>query len=317
MSDPVTEPGAPADTTTPPPQPQTPANSSATKGSAVDKAKKHAPMMLSLAKTPDRVILRLNKLLSTPGGLSSFLSTFNYTLYLLTYLEAKSVNLRLRLVGILNALLGSALSVSPVTATAPSRIAALASILSTTRTTLRLFGLPPMYAWLRQLLQGPKPGEDRVLYATSVTQCTVYIIYQFLENVGTLADNNILPSSAIARFNKTGKTARVYLWAYRAWMAGVACDFVRLFREAQLEKARRASRSADEKQVSTTVEADRKTDEAWWSDMVTPLSWFPVAAQFSLESGLPGFNLGVMGLCGGMAGLARTAKLWAATADEV
>ena len=55
-------------------------------------------------------------------------------------------------------------------------------------TTLRLLGVPPLYAWLRQLLQGPKPGQDRVLYATALTQCTFYLLFQSLENIALLQE---------------------------------------------------------------------------------------------------------------------------------
>ena len=171
-----------------------------------------------------------------------------------------------------------------------------------------------MYAWLRQLLAGPKPGQDHVLYTTSLTQCTLYITFQFLENVALLTDKEVLPASYTSRWHAaTGasKTAKMYSWAYRAWMAGFCCDFVRLAREAQLERRKRGG----EKGVATT-EQEKEIDQKWWSELVVPLSWFPVGAQFSIPGGFPGFNLGIMGLCGMMAGMGRTSALWAATADE-
>lgn len=257
--------------------------------------------------------LKLDRLLANPGGLSSFLSTFNYTLYLLIYLESKSAPLQARLYALLARLTGKPATAAVTAAvTGPSRVAALATLLSQTRTTLRLFGLLPMYAWLRQLMQGPKPGQDQILYTTSLTQCTLYITFQFLENVALLTDKDVLPSSYTTRWHATGpsKTAKMYLWAYRAWMAGFCCDFVRLAREAQLTRQKR-----DEKGVATT-EQEKEVDQKWWSELVVPMSWFPVGAQFSTVGGLPGFNLGIMGLCGMVAGLGRTSALWAATADE-
>lgn len=169
-----------------------------------------------------------------------------------------------------------------------------------------------MYAWARQLMQGPKPGQDQVLYATAVTQCALYTAFQFLENVGLLTDQKILPASYTARYTASagGTTAKIYLWSYRAWMGGVLCDFVRLFREAQLERSKRSQRSSTD--VST--KEDEEVDQKWWSQMVVPLSWLPVAVHFSVVGGIPGFNLGIMGACGGLAGLSRTADLWASTA---
>ena len=61
--------------------------------------------------------------------------------------------------------------------------------------------------------------------------------------------------------NSGGKTAKIYLWAYRCWMAGVCCDFVRLAREAQLERAKRSGKG--EKGVATTEE-EKKVDQKWW-----------------------------------------------------
>ncbi|KAK3116758.1 hypothetical protein LTR53_002524 [Teratosphaeriaceae sp. CCFEE 6253] len=313
MSDPTTEPGVPSggvSSELPPAQ---------EKSVAAEAKKRAPPRLLQLAATPDRVILRVNKqgsaktrdrLLATPGGLSSFLSTFNYTLYLLAYLESKSGNLRTKLFQLLN----RTVAVPALTSqgSQASHIAALGTMLSSTRTTLRLFGLFPMYAWLRQLMQGPKPGQDQVLYTTAVTQCLLYMTFQFLENVALLTDYKVLPGSATARYTASsgGTTKSIYLWSYRAWMGGVLCDVVRLMREAQLERSKRSQRGGSD----VSVKEDEEVDKKWWSQMVVPLSWLPVAAQFSKEGGFPGFNLGIMGACGAMAGLGKTTELWASTA---
>jgi len=183
--------------------------------------------------------------------------------------------------------------------------------------TLRLFGLLPMYAWFRQLLQGPKQGQDQILYATSFTQCSLYITFQFLENVALLTDHAVLPERYTERYLVKSPapgakaTAKIYLWAYRAWFAGLLCDVVRLAREAQIESGKRSSRT--EKDVSTTS-ADEEVDKKWWADAVVPAAWTPVALQFTTEGGLAWFNLGIMGACGALAGLSRTASLWAETA---
>ena len=248
------------------------------------------------------------RLLANPGGLSAFLSTFNYTLYLLVYLESKSVPLQARLYALVSRLTGKSADIIPKAgAVAQSRLQALAVLLSSTRVTLRLFGLLPMYAWSRQLMQGPKPGQDRVLYATSVAQCSSYMTFQFLENVALLTDKAVLPETYTARWTAKdgGKTAKIYLWAYRFWFGGVLCDLVRLAREAQLKRSESGEKTTE----------DREADAKWWSDLAVPLAWTPVATQFSTEGGLSWFNLGIMGACGGLAGLGRTLSLWQATAD--
>ena len=236
------------------------------------------------------VHLRLVRLLATPGGLSAFLSTFNYTLYLLVYLESKSTPIQARLYALLSRITGRPqVGVLKAEAIVASRIQALATLFSQTRVTLRLLGLLPMYAWARQLMQGPKPGQDQVLYATSVAQCSSYMTFQFLENVALLTDKEILPTSYTARWTAAsgGKTQKIYLWAYRFWFGGVLCDFVRLAREAQLQRAKRAERG--EKDVKTAE--DKEADAKWWSELIVPAAWTPVAMQFSTEGGLPWFNL--------------------------
>ena len=203
---------------------------------------------LSTLKQIDRLILRFNKyvrgflhpwkkscadndiayrLLSTPGGLSASLSTLNYVLYILTYLQPKI----LRSAHLASKLLSP--SSKPLTATlvndpaAVPPIAALAGLLSKCRTTLRLFGTFPLYAWLRTLLaQGPKPGSDAVLHRIATLQASSYLLYQILENICVLADCGAVPPSFIARINRGDSTTeRVYLVAFRAWLCGVTCDF--------------------------------------------------------------------------------------------
>lgn len=259
-----------------------------------------------------------SRLLAAPGGLSAFLSTFNYTLYLLTHLDAKATPLKARLYLFLNR--NAALpKATPPVPTEPSPFAALGALLSATRTTLRLFGLIPMYAWARQLAQGPKPGQDQVLYATAVTQCALYIVFQGLENIALLTDSKILPGSLTTRWTAKhgGKSVAIYTTAYRAWFLGFCCDFVRLLREAQLERNKREQRTPQEKSLGSVRKEDEKTDAQWWSQLIIPVAWFPVGFQFAQwnESGFPGFNLGLMGACGAIAGLGKTKALWDVTAD--
>ena len=263
------------------------------------------------------------RLFSSPGGLNSFLSTFNYTLYIVAFLQPRLPPLTSIPQVLLNFLRGNGLSTgakaAPLAAAAPAAptgIAALAVMLSGTRTTLRLFGLFPMYVWARQLLKGPQPGQDRQLYAIAVAQCSAYMSFQALENIALLIDRDVLPKNFGARqFNKGVPfvTQKVYLWAYRSWMIGVLCDFPRLIREAVIEREKRSDRTSGQRSASS--EEDRKVDEKWWSDLIVPCAWLPVAVHFSKEGGVPGMNLGIMGACGALAGLGRTAGLWAATKD--
>ncbi|KAH6507458.1 hypothetical protein HBI56_152210 [Parastagonospora nodorum] len=276
-------------------------------------------------KNVDRTILRLNKLLASPGGLSAFLSTFNYSLYILAYLQSKSLTLSALATRIL-ALVRPACDDTKIPATTLINnagippVAALAVLISKARTTLRLFGLFPLYAWLRTLLAGPKPGADVVLHRIALLQATSYATYQALENICLLADSGVISPSFIARINQADpKTARLYLWAYRAWLGGVSCDFLRLGREWQLEAKRRATRRqmvADGRAIAEYQdEEDKKFDGRWWTDAMIASAWLPMALHFSSATGgLPGWNLGWMGVCGLVAGGTRVKALWRSTA---
>ncbi|KAF2105895.1 hypothetical protein BDV96DRAFT_559807 [Lophiotrema nucula] len=313
MSDNAVEPGAPS------------AKEADKKSDKVTKKEVEVPRnVVSAAKQIDHTILRLNKLLANPGGLSALLSTFNYTLYIAAYLQTTSPSLSNYARRLLALVKSQPLGEKPPTKILVSDgvvppIAALAGLISRARTTLRLLGLFPLYAWLRTLLAGRKSSADPVLHRIALLQCLSYITYQALENISVLADNGIVSKKAIALINRgDSTTARVYLWAYRAWLGGVSCDFLRLAREAQLESRRRAAREhmrEDGRAVAEYQdEEDARVDKKWWTDLMITSAWFPMALHFSSSTGgLPGWNLGWMGLCGLVAGSSRASTLWAAT----
>ncbi|KAH9862963.1 hypothetical protein J1614_010692 [Plenodomus biglobosus] len=281
-------------------------------------------VLASLSKA-DETILRVNKLLASPGGLSAFLSTLNYSLYVLAYIQTKSTaisSFARKLIG----LVGPACSDAKLAAAIPVSngsippVAALAVLISKARTTLRLFGLFPLYTWLRTLASGPKPGADVVLHRIALLQASSYFTYQALENISLLADSGVVSASAIAAINRgDSKTARLYLWAYRAWLGGVSCDFLRLAREWQLESHRRAVRAQMVSEGRAIAEhqddEDAKFDSRWWTDLMIASAWLPMALHFSSSTGgIPGWNLGWMGACGLVAGSTRVKALWASTA---
>ncbi|KAF2498049.1 hypothetical protein BU16DRAFT_571606 [Lophium mytilinum] len=279
----------------------------------------------ALPKQADRLLLRLNKLLASPGGLSSSLGTLSYTLYLLAYLETKAPTASAFSTQ-LRALINSP-STSSKTSTiliappgTPTPIASLGAVISKARTTLRLFSLIPLYARLRTLLKGPKPDDDIFVHRIAVTQCIAYVLYQALENIGFLTDAGIFPASVVARFNNgSPATARVYRAAYRSWLVGVSCDFLRLGRQAVVERRRRAVRARMTEEGRPVVEfkeeEEKAVDAQWWTELMVSSAWFPMAVQFGTDTGFPGWNLGLMGLCGLVATTGRTASLWRATRE--
>jgi hypothetical protein len=199
-------------------------------------------------------------------------------------------------------------------------VAALAVLISKARTTLRLFGLFPLYAWIRTLIAGPKPGADVVLHRIALLQASSYATYQALENICLLADSGVVSPAFVARINRgDSTTARLYMWAYRAWLGGVSCDFLRLGREWQMEAGRRSIRTqmrADGRALAEYQdEEDAKFDKRWWADLMIAGAWLPMALHYSdATGGVPGWNLGWMGVSGLVAGSTRMKALWANTA---
>ncbi|KAJ4356521.1 uncharacterized protein N0V89_004555 [Didymosphaeria variabile] len=263
----------------------------------------------------DRFVLRLNKLIATPGGLSAFLSTSNYILYILAYLQPRAPTVYATLLTTLK-FSSSSITLTAVDPSAVPPLVALAQLLSKCRTTLRLLGTLPLYAWLRSLMAGPKPGSDVVLHRIAVVQATSYFAYQILENICVLADHGVVPPSFIAKLNRRDPTtARLYTTAYRLWLAGVSCDFLRLAREAQNINAKRAARGQEEKGEVAVREEDERVDRRWWMDAAIAVAWFPMALHFSgVTGGVPGWHLGWMGVCGLVAGGERMRGLWKMTA---
>lgn len=246
-------------------------------------------------------------MIKTTAGLGAALSTLNYSLYIAAYLHAQSPT-RAAVIAYISRIVGRA-SKAPVvaapatTAAATSFLTPLGALISDTRTSLRLTGLIPLYIWMKTLLSRKTSKEmDPALHRIALLQCAGYIGFQLIENIYHLAGKGVVPVSVL---EKRGGVAKWVAWSCRAWLVGVSSDFLRLWREAELEKSRAATRSAKEKE-----EFDRK----WWNEFMTAAYWLPVAVQYSNYPEGVGLNTGVIGFLGMMAGLTNFRNAWAATA---
>ena len=66
--------------------------------------------------------------------------------------------------------------------------------------------------------------------------------------------------------------------------------------------------------VAVYDKEDRKFDVKWWTDLMIASAWLPMAYHFSSATGgIPGWNLGWMGICGLVAGGSRATSMWKAT----
>ncbi|KAL2438345.1 hypothetical protein ABEF95_007328 [Exophiala dermatitidis] len=255
----------------------------------------------------DEIIVRISKLIKTTAGLGAALSTLNYSIYLAAYLHAKAPT-RAAVITYISRLIGRTPSKIPPGALAPANptsfLTPLGSLISDTRTTLRLTGLIPLYIWLKTLLSRKSAAEmDPALRRVALVQCTAYMGFQALENIYHLVVKGVLPADIVA---KRGGINKWVAWSCRAWLVGVAADFLRLLREAQLDKSKRAAKSTQERE-----DFDRK----WWNEFMVAAYWIPVAIHYSnYPEGIRYMNTGLVGFFGLMAGLNNFRNQWAATA---
>ncbi|KAK5264839.1 hypothetical protein LTR99_009045 [Exophiala xenobiotica] len=270
-------------------------------------AKLPADVKTTISKA-DAIILRLSKLIKTTAGLGAALSTLNYSIYLAAYLHAQSPT-RAAVLAYIGRLLGRStrskvLPPSAATSTG-SFLTPLGSLLSDTRTSLRLTGLIPLYIWLKSLTSN-KGQMDPSLRRVALLQCSGYITFQLLENIYHLAGKGVVPMTLI---EKRGGINTWVRWSCRAWLVGVASDYLRLWREAQIEKE--STTASSNKTAREKEDFDRK----WWNEFMVATYWLPVAVHYSLyPEGIKGFNTGLVGFFGLMAGLNNFRNQWAATA---
>jgi hypothetical protein len=162
----------------------------------------------------------------------------------------------------------------------------------------------PLYLLAKTLIaQRNDPSKDKLLYRISVIKCAGFIGFQATENILHLTNKGVLSPHHIAT---RGGAQKWMLWACRSWLLAVSSDIFRLWRENTLLNERKKSGGVS---TSEQEEIDRK----WYADLTTTLSWLPIAVHYSVEGGLPGMNLGVVGFCGVMAGINNFRNAWAAT----
>lgn len=300
----------------------------------------------SAAKTEENLI-RLNKfvnvasfaklssantyrLLTTKSGLDSFLATVNYTLYILSHLATNPPSLQsftrifARIVNLLRSkLLRQPILSAPSLPTTPPtslslHLTSLCNLITETRTTLRLLNLLPLTLGLRRLLsKEATPGlDDPILHYLSITQLLAYATFQLGENIAYLTDKSILPRSRLLRTNSPAGTGKIWLLACRAWLVGVGLDFVKLARQASLERQRRLEVKAGYPRAKKlTVDEEAEMERQWWNTLFKAGCWFPLCAHYSVVGGIKGVNKGVMGVLGGLAGWEAVADAWERTAD--
>ncbi|OAL70472.1 hypothetical protein A7D00_5438 [Trichophyton violaceum] len=288
-------------------------------------AEKKAKKPPSALAAVDSTILRLNKFISSAHGTERAFATVGYSAHILHYALAHSR----RLNQLALAALGRKPAVTPPskaaggTAAAASshpHLLALASLVSETRTSLRLLGLLPLWAWGSSTYKSPP--ADPVLRAIAYGQVLACVLFQLLENVAFLASKGVLSKRAVERWGSLSKWS---IWSVRAWLVHVLLEFVRLARESQIAAAAEGQKSqaGAKKDIGEAEKGVReKTKEeavkmaakfkAWRKSMVNNLAWLPLCLHWSVDGGIgvPASLEGVLSLTAGAWGIH---DLWLST----
>lgn len=262
--------------------------------------------------------MRLNKLLSTPGGIDSTLCTLCYTLTLLQSRLTALLDRRLeRFASTIaknasEALLPGETVIATIAAPAPVAVLArlstsskkLAALISDFRIFVRMWGLLDMYAWGRSTwINPPKDGILKILEWSRVIS---NVGFQSLENGAYLAQHGVI--------NMTSKTqTQWWLWSSQFWAFDVALNFVRLARMRQLRKVEDQNKIQAEGGDETRLKVQRRKDEIQWvKSVIVNAAWQPLTIHWSLEKGaLTDSWVGVFGMIAGGIGLREK---WKATA---
>ncbi|KAL8923908.1 MAG: hypothetical protein Q9208_004345 [Pyrenodesmia sp. 3 TL-2023] len=272
-----------------------------------------------------------HRLLSTTRNLDLTLSTLCYTSSFLSALLRPSPSSRL-----LASKHPSRLSIS---------LGPFSSLLSETRTVLRLFGLlgiyPSIYtSFLSPCLSRlsatnnapsstsssttdqPAKTEDPILTTLARLQILAGFAFQILENIAFLGDKGII------RGIRPETRGKMWLWCCRAWGVGVALDLGRLAREWVLRGGEEdppfSEKEEDEAEGNEGKEGQRgkgrEREEArkeflerWTRQVVVSACYAPMTVHYSLEGGLMSEKL--VSLCGLVASAVSLREAWSGTEE--
>ncbi|KAM5445457.1 hypothetical protein MaudCBS49596_007516 [Microsporum audouinii] len=268
----------------------------------------------------DSTILRLNKFISSAHGTERAFATVGYSAHILHYALTHSRRLNHLALSALGrkapSSASSAASSSSSASSAHPHLLALASLVSETRTSLRLLGLIPLWAWGSSICKSPP--ADPVLRAIAYGQVISCVLFQFLENVAFLASKGVLSKQAVERWGSLSKWS---LWSIRAWLTHILLELVKLVRESQIaaqeqRRGRDDAASAAEKGVKQKGKEEAAKialkAKAWNQRLVNSLAWLPLCLHWSVDGGIgvPASLVGVLSLTAGAWGIH---DLWLAT----
>jgi hypothetical protein len=263
-----------------------------------------------LSKT-DRTAAHISRILATPGGQDSLLTTAYYTLLFLhasinTTLESQLQNIAASFAKSASTALnpGETAIVSfaaPPLAANLARLSASSKLLSAKisdfRIFVRLWGLLGIYAWGKSVYNSPP--KDPLLRSIAYAQVCVNLCFQTLENVAYLAGNGITTLAP----EKQGKA---WMLSSKFWAAHLVLDFVRLYRVRSLWGKKELDAEGKEIDVDDKdFKAKREVEVAtWWRQLVSDCCYAPMSIHYSRPEGLlTQIQIGMLGIVAGGTGL--------------
>jgi hypothetical protein len=273
----------------------------------------------ALFSNTDRTAAHLSRILATPGGQDSALTTAYYTLVFLhasinTTLESQLQNIAASFAKTASTALnpGETAIVSftpPPLAANLARLSASSKLLSAKisdyRIFVRLWGLLGIYAWAKSVYNSPP--KDPVLRSIAYAQVGVNLCFQTLENTAYLAGNGILTLAP----EKQGKA---WLLSAKFWAAHLALDFIRLYRVRSSWAKKEVDAEGKEVDVDEKeFRAKREVEVAtWWRQFVVDCCYAPMSIHYSRPEGfLTQLQIGILGIVAGGTGFR---ELWRKTA---
>ncbi|OAX82167.1 hypothetical protein ACJ72_03488 [Emergomyces africanus] len=307
------------------PNPPAPGKAESIKySSESQKPKCHCAAAKTAISKSDVIIRRLDKFISTATGQERLLALIQYNSQIIHYLVRSPLfgSISARLCSILLSSTGPAAAGGGPSKTQPQTtpaLLALSSLMSETRTTLRLFGLLSIWSWGSATLKAPP--TDPVLRTIAYAQVTANVLYQILENVAHLTSKGVLNRRLVERWGSVGKW---YVWSTRAWLGHVLLEFVRVWREYVLSRERKRRAKGGDVDMEKGREGGKEDDDVarraevrgWKKSIVNSLAWLPLCIHWSFEDGVgvPDRLVGVLSMTAGAWGMH---DMWNSTAGVV
>lgn len=293
-----------------------------------------ARRLKNIAQSTDRNLLRLNTLLSTPGGIDVVLCTTGYTLTLVYALGQQTLEKQLATVATdlaekaAGIMLPGETLVAELPASAGTKLLAqtvgsskaIADVIADYRIFVRMWGMLGMYTWARDTYLSPLPAgatqKERLLRGTTWAAIASCVLFQVLENGAYAASKGMLTSEAWSGDAGKKRENLWWVWSSRFWAAYVGFELLRLVIERVYREPHVAHVGDGEKEDKLRAEQEEKdaynTRFTWWKDLISNIAYAPMTLHWSVEEGL--MSDVQVGICGMIAGGSLLAGAWRKTA---